>query len=98
MMETLLVGRPPSGKTLYEFNPNPGLNFHQPVAIIDFSGRRTEFRYDSYGNINKVIDPEGHITSITYKAFYRLDFCENRLEAVQGLTMSMMSKEIKLKS
>ena len=62
----------PSGRTLYEFNPNPDLNFHQPVAVIDFAGRRTELEYDSSGNITKVIDPEGHVTIMTYKAFYRL--------------------------
>jgi RHS repeat-associated protein len=60
------VERPGSNITNYERD----IGTNKLTAVVDPLARRTEFTYDSMGNVLTVKDPENNTTTFTYEATY----------------------------
>ncbi len=61
------------GTIKFEYLANPTDNFHQPIKITDAKGEVTQFEYGRFGNVSKVIYPNGQAIKMTYDRGYLLE-------------------------
>ena len=66
-----------AGTVTYGYMENSSTNFHQPLSITDAKGQRTSFEYDRFGNVTQINNPEGHVTTLTYRDKYLLESVRN---------------------